>query len=106
MSHCLCPGRDASPTTSGQFREIEWLVDAELLLRSEDAVLTRLGEIEARALSRPQLGDHLLVVGDCDLDLDPRLLRELLAPSNFMIRTRPNPAASSFAEVQMHWPAD
>ena len=42
--------------------QVERLVDAEFLLRAGDAVLARLDEVEARALSGAQLGDHLLVV--------------------------------------------
>ena len=61
-----------------ELRQVERLVDAELLLRAEDAVLARLGEVEAGALRRAELGDHLLVVRERDLDGDAGLLGELL----------------------------
>ena len=53
------------------------LVDAELLLRASDPVLRRLGKVEACPTSRAQLGDHLLVVRERELDLDTGLLLEL-----------------------------
>ena len=50
------------------------LVDAEFLLRADDAVLRRLRQVEAGAAGGAQLGDHLLVVRQRDLDLDAGLL--------------------------------
>lgn len=57
-------------------RQVERLVDAVLLLRSGDAVLAGLGEVEAAASGGAQLGDHLLVVRQRDLDVDAGLLLE------------------------------
>ena len=58
-------------------RQVHRLVDAELLLRAGDAVLRRLREVEAGAAGGAQLGDHLLVVRERDLDVDAGFLLEL-----------------------------
>ena len=56
---------------------VDRLVDAELLLRSDDSVLGGLREVEPRAAGRAQLGDHLFVVRQSDLDVDASFLLEL-----------------------------
>jgi len=56
------------------FARIEWLVDAEFLLRSEDAVLRRLGEVKTGAAGGAELRDHFLVVRERNLNLDAGFL--------------------------------
>jgi hypothetical protein len=49
----------------------------ELLLRAGDAVLRGLGQIEASTTGGAQLGNHFLVVGQCQLDFVAAFLLEL-----------------------------
>jgi hypothetical protein len=57
--------------------QVHRLVDLEFLLRAGDAVLRRLCQVEAGATGGAQLGDHLLVVGQRDLDGVAGFLLEL-----------------------------
>src|SRR5438552_13644101 len=59
------------------FPGIERLIDAEFLLRSEDAVLRRLRQVKTGATGGAQLGDHLLIVGERNLNLDTGFVPEL-----------------------------
>jgi hypothetical protein len=55
-------------------RKVERLVDVVFQLRRIDAVMAGLGQVKARSARRPQLGNHLLVVREGDLDLDAGVL--------------------------------
>jgi len=57
--------------------EVHGLVDAELLLRAGDAVLRGLGQVKAGAACGAQLGNHLFVVREGQLDVDAGFLLEL-----------------------------
>ena len=57
--------------------QVDGLVNAEFLLGSDDAVLRRLRQIEARAAGGAELGDHFFVVRQRELDVDACFLLEL-----------------------------
>jgi hypothetical protein len=56
--------------------QIDGLIDAEITLRSRDAILRWLRQIEAGASRGAQLGDHLLVVGESHFHIDAGFLLE------------------------------
>ena len=53
------------------------LVDTEFLLRTDDAVLRRLREVEPRPAGSAQLRDHFFVVRQRQLDVDAGFLLKL-----------------------------